>query len=172
MPITVAEFNALKARVALLETAVADLELLHDSSETGSIEYRLSRVEATMVSIQQVYAVKTALEAMISSHDQRITDNTNAIRALQGLTDALQEWRTDIRHELIFEQATNLGGGTSWELSNNYDQSSPFLVFQANLTLVDPANIVFGTDPTDQFTSSVSLTEDVRVLYFVRLPDE
>lgn len=170
MSVTSAEFHALKARVEANEAAIEVLEDALDATETGSVQDRLSTIESSMVSINQVTALLSALTDQISTHDSRISSNTNNIAALKGVVDALHKWRVDLRSELVFEEATDEGGATTWSLSNNYDPDATFLVFQADLTLVDPDNITLAAD-TDEFTSSVALTAGVWVLYFKALPD-
>lgn len=170
MPVDPVEFNQLKLDVEALQTQVDALEDQLDESETGSILDRLAQIEASMVSINQTVATKKSLEADISGHGTRLQELELEMVAFRNLLNALQRWRTDLRHEVYFSTATNLGGGTSWQVPNAYDETSVIMVFQSNLTLVDPALITLSEPSAGKFTSAVALTPGVRVFYFVKLP--
>lgn len=171
MPISETEFNDLVTRVGVLEAQIVVLQDELDETESGSIEDRLATIESSMASINQILALLTNQNLDFSAHEARIdtledtTDkNVNAIKALK-------KWRLDLRHELVYEEAVNGGGGTIWELSQAYDETSMFVVFQADLTLVDPGVITMSDPDGGVFTSGVVLTGGVHVIYMKGIPE-
>lgn len=170
--ITDAQFNELYDQVQDIEDRLATVEDTLNVSVSGSLLERVATIERTMVSINQVVALKKVLEEQIESHDGTLDEIQEDITALRGLVNVLHKWRTDVRHELVYEEATDVGAGQTWELSQAWDSTSPIIVFQSALTLVDPSLISTVTDYEDRFASSVVLSGPVIVIYFKKLSDE
>ena len=171
MPVDPVEFNTLKLLVDTMNTRLGVVEDDLDENEEGSLRDRMADVESSMTAINQVVALKQSLEDDINANKDEIDGLSTEMNSLRNLYRTLQRWRTDIRHELIYEKATGDGPKTTWTLSDFYDETSTFIVFQANLTLVDPSLITFSSPLLlKQFTSSVALTDDVHVIYFKALP--
>lgn len=171
MPVDPVAFNTLKLLVDAMNVRLGVIEDDLDETEEGSVRDRVSDIESTMVSINQSVAMKQSLEDDISANIDSIDGISTELKSLRNLYRTLQQWRTDIRAEMIYEKATGDGPLTTWTVSEFYDSTAPFIVFQANLTLVDPSLITFSSPLIlKQFTSSVALTDDVHVIYFKALP--
>lgn len=162
-------FNQLVIDVAALTTRVEALEDSIDVSVAGSLAERITSLESTTVSVAQVTAMKKTLAADITANTTAVAQLIAAIALTNTSIQTLNRWRVDLRHELMYEQATGDGAKTTWTLAEAYDETSSFIVFQSNLTLVDPSLITFSSPLTGEFTTSVSLTDDVHVIYMVSL---
>jgi len=171
MPVDPVEFNTLKLLVDSMNVRLDVVEDDLDKTEEGSIKDRVSDLESTVAAINQITALKQSLEDDINANKDEINSIGTEVNSLRNLYRTLNRWRTDIRHEMIYEKATGDAPKTTWTLSEFYDSTSLFVVFQANLTLVDPSLITFSSPLIlKQFTSSVALTDDVHVIYFKALP--
>jgi len=165
MPVTIQMYNDLLNRVVALETNVVSILTQLDASDQGSILQRLSQIEASMVSINQVKALNKTTNRDLGNLTDQLISQQNQIKTINSMIQALNSWRLDLRHEVVFEQATNVSGN-DWTLSNKYDPEAPMFVFQASLTLVDPAVINMSDPEAGVFTSGAVLTPDVWVFYF------
>lgn len=172
MPVDPAEFNTLKNDFEDLVDRVETLEDLLDATETGSVLKRLADLESSLVSISQVQAVKSVLESAIDANSNSLDAIDSAIQDLQNSVNSINRFRVDLRNELKYEKPSGDVAKTTWTLDNAYDEDAAFIVFQSNLTLVDPGLITFSDPDSGEFTSSVALTDDVRVIYFTALPSD
>lgn len=137
------------------------------------LETRMAEVEGTYVSTDQVLKL-TALYSNNHSDLSAALDAANTeIVALKTNIRALNANRFNKRYELKSEEPTLISGDT-YELSEAYDPTALFLVFNTVVKVAESA-ITLGSlsdvDPASKrFDSTVPLVAGSRVVFFARIP--
>lgn len=137
-------------------------------AEFNDLEARVDELEELIVSSDQVSALAKLYDADMSSIQDQLDDFEDRIDTLESKVESFYQWRTNVRNDVRYEQATNTSGST-WTVPTAYDDDSPFLVFDG-ITRVLDSNITLSDPDNAEFTSSIALSGPVYVLYFRAFP--